>query len=143
MGKSNAPQYTTLDNLVPTIQNVVNAYRGDVLKAIAESVDDGAKIFVSEVNKVSPPNDGPGIGGHYRDMWKIQPMRRAKYVKYIGNTKKVKAHVYDKEPSIPLINILEFSPNPDKKRPHVGKALDGSKDQIINLVISYIQKVGK
>lgn len=140
MGKSTAPQYTTLSDLVPKIQDIVHVYRDAVLGAIAESIDEGAKVYVREVKKVSPPDDGPGIGGHYRSKWKIKPMRKARFVKYIGNTKKVKAHVKDKEPTIPLINILEFSTRCGK--PHVGKALENSSGEIIDLVIEHIKKEG-
>lgn len=143
MGVSKSPQYVTLADLVPKVQDIVQAYRNEVLDAIAETMDDNAKDYVTEVKKVSPPNDGPGIGGHYRNMWKVKKLRKAKFVRYIGNTKKVKAHYGDKEPTIPLINILEFSPNPHKKRPHVGKALDNSADQIVGRIVSHIQKVGK
>ena len=143
MGVSKAPQYTTLTNLADDIQQIVNAYRNAVLGAIGDSIQESAEIYVSEVKKVSPPDDGPGIGGHYRNSWKIKPMRKAKYVRYIGNTKKVKAHYTDSQPTIPLINILEFSSNPSKHRPHVGKAINNSKDQIFNLIASNIQKEGK
>lgn len=138
-----ADRFTTLENLDDVIVEITGAYRKAVLGAIADGVKEGAEIYVSEVKKVSPPLDGPGIGGHYRDSWMIKPMRKAKYVKYIGNTKKVKAHQADSEPTIPLINILEFSKNPNKYRPHVDKALNNSKDQIINLIVSKVQKEGK
>ena len=143
MGKSSAPQYVTLEDLVPKIQESVDAYRTQVLAAIADTMEENAQDFVREVKLISPPDNGPGIGGHYRDMWTVKKMSKAKFVKYIGNKKKVKAHKTDKEPSIPLINILEFSPNPKKYRPHVGEALRNSEDQIINRIISHIKKVGK
>lgn len=138
MGVSNSPQYTSLSNLGADIQNVVNAYRDAVLGAIGDGIQESAELFVNEVKKVSPVDTG-----EYRRSWKIKPMRKAKYVRYIGNTKKVKAHYTDSEPTIPLINILEFSSNPRKHRPHVGKAVNNSKDQIINLIASKIQKEGK
>ena len=140
MGKSNAPQYTTLEDLVPKIQDIIHVYRDQVLGAIANSVEEGAEVWIREVKKISPPDDGPGIGGHYRNCWKIKPMRKAKFVKYIGNTKKVKAHYKDNEPKIPLINILEFSTT--RGKPHVGKALENSKDEIMNLIIRNIKKEG-
>lgn len=138
MGVSKSPQYTSLSNLASDIQNVVNAYRDAVLGAIGDGVQESAELFVDEVKKVSPVDTG-----EYKRSWKIKPMRKAKYVRYIGNTKKVKAHYTDSEPTIPLINILEFSSNPSKHRPHVGKAVNNSKDQIINLIASKIQKEGK
>ena len=144
MGKSNAPEYVTLDNLVPKIQEVVNAYRTEVLAAIADTMDENAQDFVTEVKKIKPPKNGPGRGGvHYRDCWTVKKMRKAKFVRYIGNTKKVKAHVTDDNETIPLINILEFSPDPDRHRPHVGKALNHCEDQIVNRITKYIKKVGE
>lgn len=142
MGVSKAPQYTSLSNLSEDLMKVVDAYRDQVLAAIGDGVQEGAEIYVKEVKKISPPDDGPGIGGHYRDSWTIKKMRRAKFVKYIGNTKKVKAHYADSQPTIPLINILEFSSDPNKHRPHVGKAISNSRDQIFNLIASKIQKGG-
>ena len=78
---------------------------------------------------------------HYRDSWKVKNLRKAKYVRYIGNTKKVKAHYKDDEPTIPLINILEYSTKTG--RPHVSRILDDSKDKIIDIIATNIQKEGK
>lgn len=142
MGVSKAPQYTTLSNLGEAILDIVDAYRDQVLGAIGDGVQEGAEIYIKEVKNISPPYDGPGIGGHYRDSWKIKPMKKAKFVRYIGNTKKVKAHYTDSQPTIPLINILEFSTDPNKHRPHVGQAISNSKDQIFNLIVAKIQKGG-
>ena len=144
MGKSNAPEYVTLDDLVPKIQDIVKVYRNEVLDAIANTMDEHAQDFVTEVKKIKPPKNGPGRGGvHYRNCWTVKKMRKAKFVRYIGNTKRVKAHVTDEKETIPLINILEFSPDPDKHRPHVGTALNRCEDQIVNRIVSHIQKVGK
>ena len=137
-----AERFTTLSELDKTIQEITSAYRGAVLNAIAEGVQEGAEVYIREVKKISPPDDGPGIGGHYRDKWKIKPMRKAKFVRYVGNTKKVKAHAKDAEPTIPLINILEFSKG-KRARPHIGQAINNSKDEIISLISSKIQKEGK
>lgn len=132
-----AERFTTLSELDTAIQEITNAYHGAVLSAIAEGVQEGAETFVKSAQEVSPVRTG-----EYKKSWKIKPMRKAKYVKYVGNTKKVKAHKGDAEPTIPLINILEFSKG-KKARPHVGKAIDKSKDQIINLIASKIKKEGK
>lgn len=137
MGVSKGTQYTTLANLGEDIQKIVNAYRDAVLSGIADGVQESAELFVKEVKDVSPIKTG-----EYRNSWQIKPMRKAKYVRYIGNTKKVKAHVRDAQPTIPLINILEFSKNPNKHRPHVGKAVSNSKDQIFNIIVSKIKKEG-
>lgn len=143
MGVSKSPQYTTLTNLADDISNILNEYRVKVLGGIADGIQESAELYVTEVKKVSPPKDNKGIGGHYRDSWKIKPMRKAKYVRYIGNTKKVKAHYTDSQPTIPLINILEFSSDPNKHRPHVGKAIQNSKSQIIDIITKKIQKGGQ
>ena len=144
MGVSRSSQYVTLEDLVPKIQDVVQVYRNEVLAAIADTMDDNAKDFVTEVKKIKPPKNGPGREGvHYRNCWTVKKMKKAKFVRYIGNTKKVKAHVTDDKPTIPLINILEFSPDPDRHRPHVGTALNHCEDQIINRIANHIQKVGE
>ena len=138
-----AERFTTLSTLDKDIIQITSAYRNAVLVAIKEGVQEGAETFVREAKKVSPVKTG-----EYQRSWKIKPMKNAKYVKYVGNTKKVKAHQSDEEPTIPLINILEFSkveyPSGKKKaKPHVGKAVDNSKDQIFDLMISKIQKESK
>ena len=138
MGKSDSEQYTTMDHLVESIREVLQVYRSDVLKAIEGNIKECGDIYIRHVKAISPPDDGPGIGGHYRNMWKQKPMRKAKYVTFVGNTKKVKAHAKDEEPTIPLINILEFSTKCGK--PHVGKALSQSEDEILNLLANKIQK---
>lgn len=133
-----AKAHTTLEDLVPKIQDCVDAYRREVLGAIGNCIEDCAKIWVSEAVKVAPEKTG-----EYKNSFVIKPKKRAKFVRYIGNSKLVKAHVTDSAPSIPLINILEYSTDPSKYRPHVDTALENSKDQIINLVIENIGKVGK
>jgi hypothetical protein len=143
MGVQSQPQYTTLSSLVDDIQSIMQVYRRNVLDSIENNIDKCADIFIDNAKKISPPDDGPGIGGHYRNMWGKKKLRKAKYVVYVGNSKKVKRHQKDAEPAIPLINILEFSPNPKKKRPHVGKAVANSKNQIIDTIANGIEKVSK
>lgn len=142
MGVSSAPQYTSLANLCDDIQKILAAYKSAVLGGIAEGAQESAELFVNEVKKVSPYDDENNITKHYKDSWKIKPMKKAKYVRYVGNTKKVKAHAKDSTPTIPLINILEFSSDPNKHRPHVGTAVNNSKGQIISIITSKIQKGG-
>ena len=142
MGVQSQTQYTTLQNLASDIANIMQTYRSNVLSSIEKNIDQCGDIYISEVKKVSPPKDGPGIGGHYRNMWKKKKLRKAKYVVYIGNTKKVKRHQADKEPAIPLINILEFGTG-HRRKPHVGTALNNSRDQIINTIASGIEKESK
>lgn len=132
-----AERFTTLSELDKAIQEITTAYRGAVLNAIAEGVQEGANVFKKSAIDVSPVDTG-----EYKKSWKIKPMRKAKYVRYVGNTKKVKAHVRDAEPTIPLINILEFSKG-KRARPHIGQAINNSKDEIIDLISSKIQKEGK
>lgn len=143
MGVQSQTQYTTLSDLVNDVQNIVKAYRGNVLEAIADNVDKCGDAFIDEVKKISPPNDGPGIGGHYRNMWGKKKLRKQKFSVVVGNTKKVKRHKKDAKPAIPLINILEFSSNPKKRRPHVSTALNNSKDQIIDIIANAIEKESK
>ena len=108
-----------------------------MLHAIAEGIQEGAEVFKKTAQEVSPVDTG-----EYKKSWKIKPMRKAKFVRYVGNTKKVKAHAKDAEPTIPLINILEFSKG-KRARPHIGQAINNSKDEIISLISSKIQKEGK
>lgn len=133
-GKSGAPQYTSLADLGNAIAAIVNTYQSKVLEGVANGVDEAAEEFVKEVKSISPPNDGPGINGHYRDQWAVKKLSGAKYVRYVGNKKRVKAHAKDSTPTIPLINILEFSTT--RGRPHVGKAVANSRDKIIDLIKS-------
>ena len=132
-----AERFTTLSELDKTIQEITSADRGPVLNAIAEGVQEGAEVFKKTAQEVSPVDTG-----EYKKSWKIKPMRKAKFVRYVGNTKKVKAHAKDAEPTIPLINILEFSKG-KRARPHIGQAINNSKDEIISLISSKIQKEGK
>lgn len=148
MAVQSRPQYTTLTNLANDIADILNTYRSNVLASIADNVDKCGDVFIEEVKKVSPPDDGPGIGGHYRDMWAKKKLRRQKFSVIVGNEKKVKRHQADKEPAIPLINILEFSKRVGKNggqyaKPHVGTALNNSKDQIITIIADGISKESK
>lgn len=143
MAVQNQAQYTTLTNLANDIADILNTYRSNVLASIADNVDKCGDVFIEEVKKVSPPNDGPGIGGHYRNMWAKKKLRKQKYSVIVGNSKKVKRRQKDAQPAIPLINILEFSTNPKKHRPHVGTALNNSKDQIITIIADGISKESK
>lgn len=138
MGVQNQSQYTTLSDLVDDVQSILNVYRSAVLDSIENSVDKCADIFIDEAMKVSPVKTG-----EYRLSWAKKKLRKAKYQIYSGDTKKVKRHHKDVEPKIPLINILEFSTNPKKYRPHVGKAVSNSKDQIIDTIANGIEKEGK
>lgn len=132
-----AERFTTLSNLTDEIVKITSAYRNAVLAAISDGVQEGAETFIEEAKNVSPEDTG-----EYKKSWVIKPMRKAKYVRYIGNTKKVKAHYTDSQPTIPLINILEYSKD-KRARPHVGKAVSNSRDKIINQIINKIQKESK
>ena len=135
-----AEKFTDLAHLVDDVLEILNTYRSSVLAAVGDGIQEGAEVFVQEAQKVSPVKTG-----EYKRSWKIKQMRRAKFVRYVGNTKKVKAHYSDKEPTIPLINILEYSkvvyPNGKRKaRPHVGKAVENSKDQIFDIIVSKVKE---
>lgn len=135
MGVQSQPQYTTLSDLANDIQKIVNTYRSDVLESIQNNIGKCGDIYISEVKKVSPVDTG-----EYQGSWAKKKKSRAKYVVYIGNTKKVKRKHKDPTPAIPLINIFEFSTN-WRRQPHVGTAVANSKDQIINTISDGIQGV--
>lgn len=130
--------YTTLAEMDKAIMEVIGAYRFKALEAISKSADEGANLFINEASKVSPPFEGTSKGSpRYRDCWAIKNRPKAKYVRSVGNTKKVKGK---NNTSIPLINILEFSTT--RGRPHVEKAIQNSKNQIIEIIQNNLEKVG-
>ena len=130
---------TSLAEFDTAIMEVIGAYRFKALEAIAKSADEGANIFIAEASKVSPPFTGESKGStRYRDCWAIKNRPKAKYVRSVGNTKRVKGK---NNSLIPLINILEFSTV--RGRPHVSKAVQNSKDRIFALYMSNLEKVGK
>ena len=111
--------YTSLAEMDEAIMGVIGAYRTKALEAISKGAEDGAKIFMEEARKVSPPFEGKSKSKdstRYRDCWAIKNRPKAKYVRSVGNTKKVKGK---NSTSIPLINILEFSTV--RGRPHVSR----------------------
>lgn len=121
------------------IMGVIGNYRSLILDAIAEGADEGANIFIKEAQKVSPPFEGKSKGSkRYRDCWAIKNRPKAKYVRSVGNTKRVKGK---NGSQIPLINILEFSTV--RGRPHVDKAVKNSEGQIMELYMSKLKKVGE
>ena len=133
--------YTSLAEMDEAIMGVIGAYRTKALEAISKGAEDGAKIFMEEARKVSPPFEGKSKSKdstRYRDCWAIKPRPKAKYVRSVGNTKRVKGK---NNTSIPLINILEFSTV--SGRPHVSKAVKNSESRIFALFMSYLEKVGK
>lgn len=138
---------TTLANLADDISDALHIYRSAVLASIADHMDECAGVFME--NAKLPYEDGGSPYDpenkktpHYRDSWKVKNMKKAKYVRYIGNTKKVKAHYGDDVPTIPLINILEYSKN-KKARPHVSNILANSEDEIVGIIVDNIKKEGK
>lgn len=141
MGVQNQPQYTTLSSLVDDIQSIMQVYRSNVLDSIENNIDKCADIFIKEVQ-----NESPIRTGEYKRSWAKKKLRKAKYVIYVGNTKRVKRRnkkTGEQEKKLPLINILEFSTDPDKYRPHVGKAVANSKNQIVDTIANGIEKVSK
>ena len=130
-----AERFTTLSNLTDAIMEITHAYRNAVLVAIKEGVQEGAEIFVKEAEKVSPVDTG-----EYQKSWTIKPMSKARYVRYVGNKKRVKGKDRSGKPTmIPLINILEYSKR-NNARPHVGAAINNSRDQIYNVIVEKIKK---
>lgn len=138
MSVQDRPQYTTLKDLVNDIQDIMNVYRSNVLESIEKSIDTCGDIFIAEAKKVSPVDTG-----EYQNSWAKKKKSRQKYSVYIGNTKKVmrKNKEGKREKKLPLINVLEFSKEHGK--PHVGKAVANSKDQIINTIAAGIEKESK
>lgn len=130
---------TSLAKMDEAIMGVIGNYRSLILDAIAEGADEGANIFIKEAQKVSPPFEGESKGSpRYRDCWAIKNRPKAKYVRSVGNTKRVKGRNGSR---IPLINILEFSTV--RGRPHVAKAVKNSEGQIMELYMSKLKKVGE
>ena len=131
--------YTSLSGMDDALRQIIGNYQTKALDAIAKGADEAANLFIKEAQKVSPPFEGTSKGNpHYRDCWSIKNRPKAKYVRSVGNTKKVKGKNGTK---IPLINILEYSTT--SGRPHVGKAMQNSEGQILQLYISKLEKVGK
>ena len=144
---------TTLANLANDISAALHVYRSNVLASIADHMDECAKVFMDNAQLSyddggSPYDPKNKKTAHYRDCWAVKKMKKAKYVRYIGNTKKVKAHGKDSNPTIPLINILEFSKRQNAKgepmaRPHVANILGNSQDEIVDIIVRNIKKESK
>lgn len=133
-----AEKFTTLADLDNVIQEITKEYRDRVLGAIGDGIQEGAEIFKKSAEQASPADTG-----EYKNSWMIKPMKKAKFVRYVGNTKRVPGKDKSGKPTmIPLINILEYSTG-KKASPHVGKAISNSQDQIIQTIISKIQKESK
>ena len=137
MAVQKLPQYTTLSNLVDDVQNIMQAYRSNVLESISNNIDNCGDAFIKEAKIVSPVDTG-----EYQNSWAKKKLRKAKYSVVVGNTKKVKRNKKDPGRSIPLINILEFGTG-WRRRPHVATALDNSKDQVIDIIANAIEKESK
>lgn len=114
---------------------IIGNYRTRVLEAMEKGAEEGANLFIKEAQKVSPPFEGTSKGSpRYRDCWTIKNRPKAKYVRSVGNSKKVKGK---NNTNIPLINILEFSTV--RGRPHVAKAVQNSAGQILELFQSKLE----
>ena len=140
------PNAVALGDLGNELAEMLHVSRSTVLKSIADHMDECAAVFME--NAKLPPEDGGSPYDkdnhrtkHYRDCWKVKNMKKAKYVRYIGNTKKVKAHSKDDEPTIPLINILEYGKNKNS-HPHVDRILGKSHDEIVDIIVKNIKKEG-
>ena len=127
--------YSTLADLGDDIAKLLNVYENDVLNGIADAADEAAGIFITQAEK-----DSPGTGS-YKKSWAPKSMKKAKYIRYVGNTKKVKAHKDDAQPTIPLINILEFST--ERGKPHVKNIIDHCEGQIADCIVSHIEQQSK
>ena len=141
------PNATSLADLGNKISEALNVYKGAVLTSIADHMDECANVFMENAKLPyadggSPYDEDNVKTPHYRDSWKVKNMKKAKYVRYIGNTKKVKAHYKDDVPTIPLINILEYAKD-KRARPHVDSILSKSEGKIVDIIVSNIRKEGK
>ena len=128
--------YTTLADLQEDLAKLLDDYTYRVKEGIAKGVENAAEIVIKHAEQNSPPDDH--AGKEYYKSWAIKPMKHAKYVRYVGNTKKVKAHYTDAKPTIPLINILEFSTK--HGHPHVKKIIDSSKNAVYDCIIEKIKE---
>ena len=128
--------YTTLADLQEDLAKLLDDYTAKVKEGIAKGVGDAAEIVIKQAEQNSPPDDH--AGKEYYKSWAVKPMKHAKYVRYVGNTKKVKAHYTDAKPTIPLINILEFSTK--HGHPHVKRIIDSSKTAVFDCIIEKIKE---
>lgn len=127
--------YTSLAEMDEALMKIIGNYRTRVLEAMEKGAEEGANLFIKEAQKVSPPFEGTSKGSpRYRDCWAIKNRPKAKYVRSVGNFKKVKGK---NNTNIPLINILEFSTV--RGRPHVAKAVQNSAGQILELFQSKLE----
>ena len=127
--------YTSLAEMDEALMKIIGNYRTRVLEAMEKGAEEGANLFIKEAQKVSPPFEGTSEGSpRYRDCWAIKNRPKAKYVRSVGNFKKVKGK---NNTNIPLINILEFSTV--RGRPHVAKAVQNSAGQILELFQSKLE----
>jgi hypothetical protein len=127
--------YTSLAEMDEALMKIIGNYRTRVLEAMEKGAEEGANLFIKEAQKVSPPFEGASKGSpRYRDCWAIKNRPKAKYVRSVGNSKKVKGK---NNTNIPLINILEFSTV--RGRPHVAKAVQNSAGQILELFQSKLE----
>ena len=127
--------YTSLAEMDEVLMKIIGNYRTRVLEAMEKGAEEGANLFIKEAQKVSPPFEGTSKGSpRYRDCWAIKNRPKAKYVRSVGNSKKVKGK---NNTNIPLINILEFSTV--RGRPHVAKAVQNSAGQILELFQSKLE----
>lgn len=124
------PTYTNLADLGNDLAKLIGSYSKEVNKAVMDGVQESAEIFVRKAESGSPKR----IPEYYK-CWAIKPMAKAKYVRYVGNTKRVKGK---NGTQIPLINILEFSKT--RGHPHVAHIIENSKDDILNCMVGKISK---
>ena len=122
------PNYTSLADLGNDLAKLIGSYSKSVTDAVAKGVDESANIFIKKAETGSPRRIP-----EYYSCWAIKPMQKAKYVRYVGNTKKVKGK---NNTQIPLINILEFSKT--RGHPHVKDIIENSKEDIINCMMDKI-----
>lgn len=76
--------------------------------------------------------------GYYKDNWVIKDTPTI-FMKYVGNKKKVKAHVRDEKETIPLINILEYGKS-GNSHPHLNKAIEAAANDVKKVYFDLLER---
>lgn len=120
-----------IDNLVESIEKIMDDYSDVVFQATEEAVTAGEKVLINELKSSSPKSKD---GGEYAKAWKSKG-KKYKLKRFVGNTKKVK----DNQGEIPLSNILEYG----TKSPYQGlikRTYNGAAMKIAQSMIEEIKK---
>lgn len=111
------------------VAEILEEYSQDVEDACDDALDDAAEQVIKKAQALSPADTG-----EYARSWGVKSGKQYPRRRYVGNTKTVKGKKSD---SIPLINILEYSPT--RKRPHINKIVAASKDGVIAAIVDRLK----